>query len=526
MDGVGERKESFGNAVQLACTPTLDYLKKTALYTQLKAHGPAVGLPSDGDMGNSEVGHNALGAGKIYDQGAKLVQASLKSGEIFRSPTWTKLMHKAKDHTLHFIGLLSDGLVHSHEDHLYALLRQACQEQQKKIRVHVLFDGRDVAEKSAEIYVERLEKVLSELRQLGCDAQVASGGGRMQVTMDRYEADWSIVERGWKAHVLGQSQNQFPSLPAAVKKFRENHSLGDQNFPDFVIINNKQPVGPIIEGDAVVMFNFRGDRALEICAAFEQADFQKFDRQRFPNVFFAGMLEYDGDLHVPNNYLVAPPSIQDTLGAYLAGLGVSQFACSETQKFGHVTYFWNGNRSGYFDKKLEEYLEIPSDRVSFEQKPWMKAYEITEATLKRIYDKRTDFMRINFANGDMVGHTGDLEAAVIAVATVDFMLSRLLKACIETNTILVVTADHGNCEEMFDAQNTGEYKDLSYTRRPRPKTSHTLAPVPFLVFDPKEQFKTIKIAKPGELGLTNVANTLLLLLGLATRPQYNPSILT
>ena len=347
MDGVGASENTFGNAVANALTPNLRWLTTNATYRTLRAHGTSVGLPSDNDIGNSEVGHNALGAGRIFDQGAKLVQESIDAGNIFRGECWTQLIAQVKKEksTLHFIGLLSDGNVHSHENHLYAMLREAKKNAVKKVRVHVLFDGRDVGEKSAETYVERLDSVISSLRSADFDIEVASGGGRMQITMDRYNADWDMVERGWKAHVLGEAPNKFPNLKTALSTFREDKTLTDQYIPAFVVTKDERPIGTIQDHDAVVFFNFRGDRAIELSLAFTDPKFDKFDRQRVPNVFYAGMMEYDGDLHIPPKYLVSPPAIADTLGEYLVKLGMRQFACSETQKFGHVTYFWNGNRS-------------------------------------------------------------------------------------------------------------------------------------------------------------------------------------
>ena len=530
MDGVGVRTSSAGNAVSMAYTPTIDLLAEKYLRLELGAHGTYVGLPSDGDMGNSEVGHNALGAGQVYDQGAKLVEQSIQSGTLFKGSVWRSMLERAlSGATLHFIGLLSDGNVHSHQEHLFAMLRQATADGAKRLRVHVLLDGRDVPEKSAETYAEALEAVLEKLRQSGCDAQVASGGGRMEVTMDRYEADWSIVERGWQAHVLGQAEHRFASLSAAVAYFRENTELSDQYLPAFVITSGSEPVGPVCDGDGVIFFNFRGDRAIEISQAFEQANFQAFDRQRFPKILFAGMTQYDGDAACPKSFLVSPPAIANSLGEHLASQGIRQFACSETQKYGHVTYFWNGNRSGYFDNKSEEYLEIPSDTLPFDQKPWMKAWDITEATIERIREHRFDFARINYANGDMVGHTGNLEAAVIAVATVDCMLHKLLEACRKAGTILIVTADHGNCEQMFDAPENSLDQDRHHRHpwlnpRPRPKTSHTLAKVPFFIYDPVHTGwqANESIKNPG---LANVANTALKLMGLEERPCYEPGLI-
>ncbi len=528
MDGVGINPSRFGNAVAMAYTPNMHFLKKHGLFTTLNAHGTAVGLPSDSDIGNSEVGHNALGAGKVYDQGAKLVQNGLADGSLFAGETWQELIKSVKGHngSLHFIGLLSDGNVHSHQNHLFKMLEKAHQEGVKKLRVHPLLDGRDVPPKSAEQYVESLEAKLSQLRDAGCDARVASGGGRMTTTMDRYEADWSMVERGWHAHVLGLAEHEFASLSAAVAYFRKEDSLVDQNFPAFVIKDNSSPVGTIEDGDGVIFFNFRGDRAIEISRAFTEESFSAFDRHRFPKVFYAGMMEYDGDLHIPNKYLVSPPLIKGTLGELLAHKGIRQYACSETQKFGHVTYFWNGNRSGYFDKKLEEYVEIPSDNISFDEKPWMKAYEITEETIKRMQAGSFEFGRINYANGDMVGHTGNLEASVVAVETVDLMLHKLIKAANATGTILVVTADHGNCDEMFDAK-AKEFDGWEFADgkdRPKARTSHTLNQVPFYIYDPKNGSGK-SLTPPGESGLANVANTVLDLMGVEQNQEFFPSIL-
>ncbi len=525
MDGVGVRTSHFGNAVSLAQTPNLDSLKGSALYRTLFAHGTHVGLPSDSDMGNSEVGHNALGAGRIIDQGAKLVQNALDDGSLFQGATWKELTRQliANKSTLHLIGLLSDGNVHSHENHLHKIMNQAKTLGICRMRIHVLTDGRDVGEKTAEIYAEHLEQKISQLKSPDCDIAVASGGGRMNVTMDRYEADWNIVKRGWDAHVLGEAPNKFSSLTQAIEYCRRDLNLTDQYFPPFIIEENGQPIGKIEDDDAVVFFNFRGDRAIEISQAFTEPNFAHFDRVRVPQVFFAGMMQYDGDLKIPERYLVPPPAINNTLGEYLVSQKVKQFACSETQKYGHVTFFWNGNRSGYFSEHLEEYLEIPSDRIEFDKKPQMKAKEICDEVLPRLKDKSFDLGRINFANGDMVGHTGNLEAAIAAMEVVDQQIGRLKEACQQTDTILVVTADHGNCDEMFEAkeQDFSNWK-LGDHRSIPPKTSHTLNPVPFIVYDPKGRYELV--SNLPQAGLANIANTLLELLGMKSRDIYLPSL--
>ena len=539
MDGVGVSPVTYGNAVAHAHTPNMWWLRGAAGYLELAAHGKAVGLPSDSDIGNSEVGHNALGAGRVFDQGAKLVQHAIDSGSMFSGETWKEAIQRvaegnkgsensATKKTLHFIGLLSDGNVHSHENHLYAMLRQAKKDGVRRVRIHLLLDGRDVGQKTAEIYAERLERLLSELNSADFNVRVASGGGRMVITMDRYEADWSMVENGWKTHVHGQGP-MYPSLSAALAEFRKDPTLTDQYLPAFVISKSPSdhtPCGTIENGDAVIFFNFRGDRAIEISRAFIEDNFSPFDRGRRPDVFFAGMTQYDGDLKIPPRYLVKPPVIDRTLGELLAFQGIRQFACSETQKFGHVTYFWNGNRSGYFDSKIEEYVEIPSDNIRFELKPWMKAAEICDATVARMLSGSFDFGRINFANGDMVGHTGDFDAAIEAVATVDLMLGRLIEAAKKSGVILLITADHGNADEMFDApapkDGSDPYPYLPIDARPRPKTSHTLSAVPLFAFDPKGPVKLrTDIAKPG---LANLANTTLALMGLPPQADFLASL--
>lgn len=525
MDGVGIGLKDGWDAVFQARTPTLDYLMSNSSYRTIRAHGTAVGLPSDADMGNSEVGHNALGAGRVIDQGAKLVNQAIEEGSIFRSVAWRDAAGRcAAGGALHLIGLLSDGNVHSHQDQLHALIEQAAREGFSRLFVHPLLDGRDVPETSAPIYIERLESLLQRLNSVtGGRYRIASGGGRMVTTMDRYQADWRIVERGWNAHVRGIGRG-FSSALEAVETYRSEQSgLADQFLPPFVITEGDSPVGPIRDGDAVVFFNFRGDRAIEICQAFENGnDFRHFERGRKPDVSFAGMTLYDGDLKIPKSYLVPPPLINCTISEYLAGSGVSQFALSETQKFGHVTYFWNGNRSGKFDEKSEVYEEIPSDRVPFEQRPWMKAAEITDLTIASLREGSFGFLRINFANGDMVGHSGDMNATVVAVESVDLCLARLLAAVNEVQGTLVVLADHGNADDMIERDGKGRpkfNKDSSPIRR----TSHSLNPVPFILY---RQGKLVPLR--GDLekaGLSNVAATLLELLGFAPPQEYDPSLL-
>ncbi|MBN1243597.1 MAG: 2,3-bisphosphoglycerate-independent phosphoglycerate mutase [Spirochaetales bacterium] len=526
MDGVGYGKFAEGDAVAAALLPNFRDLEKAGPATRLKAHGTAVGLPSDDDMGNSEVGHNAIGCGRVFSQGAKLVSASIESGAIFEGPTWKKLVANAKESkgALHFIGLFSDGNVHSHLDHLEAMVARAAAEGVAKVRVHALLDGRDVGEQSALEYVDRFEKFLEGPRAKGCDARIASGGGRQYITMDRYGADWSMVERGWKTHVLGQGR-QFASVREAVETYRkERPGVIDQDLGEFVVVEGGKPVGAVEDGDSVIYFNFRGDRALEMTAAFEQDAFDKFDRVRRPRVEYAGMMEYDGDLHVPAQYLVQPPAIDRTLGEYLAGTGVRQFAVSETQKFGHVTYFWNGNRSGKFDEKLETYVEVPSDRVPFEQRPWMKAAEIADALIEAVGSGKYDFIRANFPNGDMVGHTGNYQAVVCGLEAMDLQIGRLRAAVEKAGGVLVLTADHGNSDDMYEHEKKTGAVSLRPDGTPKAKTSHSLNPVPCVIYDPEAKGEYRAELRAG-LGISSLAATAIELLGYLPPADYDRSVL-
>ncbi len=525
MDGVGIGQKDESDAVWLARTPTLDWLQGNVPFMELQAHGKSVGMPSDADMGNSEVGHNALGAGRVFDQGAKLVRNAVESGALFESDAWQTATHRVREsgQALHFIGLLSDGNVHSHIDHLKAMLLRADQDGVAKVRIHCLMDGRDVHETSGLIYIDDLESLLTQLRDKGRDYQVASGGGRMKVTMDRYEAEWSMVELGWRTHVQGLGR-QFHSAREAIETYRqETPGIGDQNLPAFVIADRAgEPVGKIVDGAAVILFNFRGDRALELTQAFEQVDFDKFDRGPRPDVVFAGMMQYDGDLHLPQRFLVAPPAIERSLGEYLARNGVTQLAISETQKYGHVTYFWNGNRSGKFDDKTETYVEIPSDTLPFEERPWMKAAEITDRTIAELKSGTYRHARLNYANGDMVGHTGHLEAAVLAVSAVDIELRRLMRFVEKADGALLITADHGNADEMFEHEKKSRAIAVDAAGKAKIKTSHTLNPVPFYLYAPGRNFT---LQPPAHAGLASVAATTLHLLGYEAPEDYVGSLL-
>ena len=504
MDGVGLTDRVEGNAFKNAYTPNLDKIMSNSI--AIHAHGTYVGLPSDEDMGNSEVGHNAMGCGQIYSQGAKLVNDAIESGDLFKGKTWIDACEYSKNNKLHFIGLLSDGGVHSHINHLLKMLEEAKKAGVKNVCVHILLDGRDVPKTSALDYVEILENKLKELNDDTFNGRIASGGGRMNITMDRYEADWSMVERGWHTHVLGEGR-KFNSASSAIETDRsENPDIIDQYLNPFIIENSN---GTIEDGDSVIFFNFRGDRAIEISKAFTESNFTAFDRVRVPKVYYAGMLQYDSELKIPENFLALPPNITNTLTEELVKNGINEYAISETQKFGHVTYFWNGNKIDKFSEELETYEKIDSDIIPFDEAPAMKSYEITDKFIDAIKSNKYKFLRCNFPNGDMVGHTGNYEATVKSMEAVDENIGRIMKAVDETNSILIVLADHGNAEEMLDEKGNV-------------KTSHTTNPVPFIIYG--NNIDNIKF-KTGDFGLANLANTITDLLGVPGNSVWKESMI-
>ncbi|HNZ66292.1 MAG: 2,3-bisphosphoglycerate-independent phosphoglycerate mutase [Planctomycetes bacterium] len=532
LDGVGIGKDYEGNAFTRAKTTNLNnwiqQTKEKNLYTQLQAHGTAVGLPTDDDMGNSEVGHNAIGSGQIYHQGAMLVNESIASGRIKESDTWKKLIVEPakQNHTIHFLGLLSDGNVHSHIQQLFSLLDYTVQAGAKKIRVHTLLDGRDVAPDSGLIYIQQLEEKFDQIREQNSDVDIAiaSGGGRMHVTMDRYNSDWNIVQRGWNAHVRGivapedihpDYTGYYTTATEAIQTARKVYpEKQDQFNPTFVIVDeNKKPIGKMQDGDTVINFNFRGDRAIEISEAFVKKDFTGFDRVDFPNVQYAGMLEYDTEVHMPPMTLVRPPEIHHVTAQYLTATEIPSYAIAETHKYGHVTYFWNGNKSGYIDEKFEKYEEVASEpNEMIESHPEMRAQEVTDKLLQAIQSKKYKFLRVNYANGDMVGHTGNIQACIKAMETIDNLLPTIVEEVKKQEGIVIITADHGNVEEKID-------------KKGKPKTSHTLNPVPFFILDFQynNEYKiNSDIQNPG---IANIASTFINLLGYQAPEIYQPSLI-
>lgn len=549
MDGVGQGPDTEWNAVTTSRTPFLDKLMSgtgpkgaPSLFCELEASGKSVGLPSAGDMGNSEVGHNALGAGRVFDQGAKLVNKAFQSGN-FKSDVWKWLVDgclsavpETAPGTLHLIGLYSDGNVHAHVNHVFQLVDAAVEDGVKRIRLHILADGRDVSERSALDYFGPLEKRLNVIRHTGVDVCVASGGGRMTCTMDRYEADWSMVERGWQAHCLGsKSLPSFASSIKAVEEFYKDDTMVDQYFPPFVIVDdNGDAVGPIMDGDSVLFWNFRGDRAIEISKAFEapEGEFPYFDRQRVPDTRYAGMMQYDGDAGIPNKFLVSPPSINRTVGEYCVRNSFKRFSVSETQKYGHVTYFYNGNRAAKFDEDLEKYTCVPSYKEREHTRPWMRAAEISDEILKELDDFKPDLMVVNYPNGDMVGHTGHMVASRLAMECMDLCLARVVPEIVARGGVVILTADHGNCDVMAEVGKDGNVKPGSQPEGWRAKVSHTTMRVPCMITG--NSVRNYQIDKSVTwsndpsvkyAGIANLGATTLNLLGCETPEGYLPGIL-
>ncbi|WP_295540461.1 2,3-bisphosphoglycerate-independent phosphoglycerate mutase [uncultured Thiohalocapsa sp.] len=527
MDGIGLAPPNDGNAVAQAHIPTLRRLWREHSSLQLAAHGTAVGLPTDKDMGNSEVGHTILGAGRVLPQGASLVQRAIQDGSLFSGETWQQVIAKCtgpQAGTLHLIGLLSDGNVHSHIDHLFALLRQADAAGIARVRVHPLLDGRDVEPHSALRYLDKLETLLAEMsRGADRDYRIASGGGRMRTTMDRYWEHPSVVEAGWKAHVLGVGPG-VSSAREAVERAYAQRVTSDQQIPPFVVVDaDAEPVGAMADGDAVVLFNFRGDRAIELSAAFEQERFDFFERGRRPDVLFVGMLQYDGDLKLPRHCLLVPPTINNTMIELLSGAGVPSYHVAESSKFGHVSYYLFGMRAKPFAHATVH--EVSSGGLDPAEHPEMKAADVADDVIAAIDAGRYRLIVVNFANGDMVGHTGNLPAAVKAVEAVDAALTRIHHAVHNRAGVLVITADHGNAEEMlqWSAKTAAFKRDADGNLIA--KTSHTLNLVPFLIVDQRQTpgyAVRRDLARPG---LANVAATVLNLLGYAAPVPYEGSLI-
>ena len=497
LDGVGLRREADGNAVKQAHTEFLNAAVNNYPTLALMASGEAVGI-LPGNMGNSEVGHNTIGSGQIVKQGIARIEEAFTSGSIWESKAWKDITLRtaSNNSTLHLAGILSDGNVHSSINHLKHLIARAHEQEVSRIRIHAVLDGRDVPPQSANQYIAEIEAFINGFPDHP-DYRIASGGGRMVFVADRYENDWDIVKAGWDAIVHGDAPYQFSSAIEAVGTFRAGDpALQDQYIPPFVIVENNEPVGKVKDGDSFIYFDFRADRAIEIAQAFTYDDFKYFDRGYRPDVYFAGMTEYNSDTNVPEHRLVEPVKIHDTLPEFLGKNGISQLAVAETVKFGHITYYFNGN--SYIEAKNERHIEIPSDTKPFDTRPWMKSAETADTILENIKDFK--FIRLNFAGGDMVGHFAELEPTISAIEAIDIQLARLAREVDRLGGALIITADHGNAEELIDENGN-------------PKTSHTTNPGPFVIYDNTPNRDQYKISHVHNAGLANIASTIAIMLG-------------
>ncbi len=512
MDGVGLRKDLTGNAVALAHTEFLDKVLAEYPSMALLASGEAVGITPD-TMGNSEVGHNTIGCGQIVKQGIARIDEAFETEEVFESEAWRGAIKRVLENksTLHFSGIFSDGKVHSSIEHLMKMIERAAIEGVRRIRVHAVLDGRDVPPQSEPKYITMLINFVMSLagKYKGLDVKIASGGGRMVFVADRYENDWGVVERGWKAICHGEAEYKFTAAYKAVESFRaKDPRIQDQYIPPFVVVDDDgEPVGRVADGDAFIYYDFRADRAIEIAQAFTYEDFPYFDRgygegNRRPDVYFVGMTEYNSDTHVPEHQLVPPVVITEPLNRFVSACGMTQLAVSETVKFGHITYYFNGN--SYAKAPGEEQIEVQSDTWPFETRPWMKAAETCDVLLERMAE--FDFVRVNFAGGDMVGHTGGLEETIAAMEAIDIQLSRLAAKVDELGGMMIITADHGNAEELVSGDGAV-------------KTSHTTNLVPCVFYDNTSNASDYTLRPLSDAGLSNIAATVALLLGRSDYPE-------
>ncbi len=491
LDGWGIRKEREANAIAVAGTPNVDALVREFPSTALETSGLSVGLP-EGQMGNSEVGHTNLGAGRIVYQDLVRINRAVEDGSFFSNDALLMAVRRAREAggALHLMGLVSDGGVHSHLEHLAACLELARREGLAKVFVHAFMDGRDTPPRSGLGYMADLEK---RLRATG-HGKVATVCGRYYA-MDR-DKRWDRVALAWEALVHGEGHKASSGVAAMEASYARGD--GDEFVKPTVIVNGDgKPVGPVRDGDAILFFNFRADRAREITRAFTDPGFKDFDRKAKPGLSaYVCMTEYDRTFGLP----VAFPAqdLTEIFPELVARAGLAQLRCAETEKYAHVTFFFNGGRETVFPKEDRILVPSPRDVKTYDQKPEMSAREVTDKLVEALGTGKYGFVLVNFANPDMVGHTGILDAAVKAVKVVDECLGRLWKAARAQGMAMLVTADHGNCEMMTDPV-TGE-----------PHTAHTLNPVPFILADP--DFKGAKLRAKGVLA--DVAPTILQVMGL------------
>ncbi|KIH76169.1 phosphoglyceromutase [Geoalkalibacter ferrihydriticus DSM 17813] len=483
LDGWGINPQCEQNAVCMARTPRLDEFFETYPHTRIGASGMDVGLP-DGQMGNSEVGHLNLGAGRVVYQDFTRISKSIADGDFFTNPAFTGALGKIRESggKLHLIGLLSDGGVHSHNSHLYALLRLAKQEGIQDVCVHAFLDGRDTPPRSGISYLAELEE---EMARLGC-GRIATIVGRYYA-MDR-DTRWDRVERAYRALTEGVGEAAVDSREAILAAYAAEQ--GDE----FVTPRVVQPASTVDDGDGIIFFNFRSDRARELTRAFTEKKFSGFARRKSPALAaYVCMTEYDATFDLPVAF--APEALVNLLGEVVAGAGLKQLRIAETEKYAHVTFFFNGGSEEPYPGEDRCLIPSPRDVATYDQKPAMSAVEVTDEVERRIASGDYALIVLNYANCDMVGHTGFLDAAVAAMETVDTCVGRVVDAVLAQGGVLLLTADHGNCEQMSDGRGGAH-------------TAHTSNPVPLILVDPDRRGKKLN---PGILA--DIAPTILRLMG-------------
>ncbi|MEW6026921.1 MAG: 2,3-bisphosphoglycerate-independent phosphoglycerate mutase [Planctomycetota bacterium] len=508
MDGWGVNPQKEGNAIKLARTPNLSQFEKEYPHTELLCSGNAVGLP-EGLMGNSEVGHLNIGAGRVVWQEITRIDNAIKDRSFFTNPELSAAMAHCKKHNsnLHLIGLVSDGGVHSSDNHYFALLEMAKQNgfTTDNLYFHAVMDGRDTSPTSGVGYLEKLQSRMDSLKT----GRIATICGRYFL-MDR-DKRWDRVQKAYDALTLGEGVRHRAPIDAIKDAYLKGET--DEFIKPIVIEENNQPIGLVKDNDSVIFFNFRADRAREITRAFTESDFppkadppqagKEFPRQIFPKVLYTTMTQYDENFTLPVAF--KPVTMKNILGEVLAKNNIRQLRIAETEKYAHVTYFFNGGEEKPF--ALEDRKLIPSPKVAtYDLQPEMSAPEITRKVLKDIAEDGHEVIIMNFANCDMVGHTGVLEAAIKAVETVDDAVSLIVEAALKKNGVVIVTADHGNAEEMIDRQHNNQ-----------PHTYHTTNIVPFTLVG--AQFKDIQLKKNGKL--SDIAPTILDITGIPKPPEMD-----
>ena len=491
LDGFGDNPNKDGNAIKLANTPNIDKLMKKYPNTDIYTSGKYVGLP-DGQMGNSEVGHTNIGAGRIVYQELTRITKSIEDGDFFSNQELISAIENCKKNNskLHILGLVSDGGVHSHIRHLYGLLEMAKRRDFEDVYVHCFLDGRDTPPASAEGYIIKLQEKMQE-KGIG---KIASISGRFY-SMDR-DKRWQRVQKCYDALVKGEGIKANSAVKAIEDSYQKE--VFDEFVEPTVICNGEEPIAKIEENDSVIFFNFRPDRAREITRAIVDKDFNEFETKKM-NVYFVCFTNYDETM--PNVHIAfKKETLHNTFGEVVSKAGLTQLRIAETEKYAHVTFFFNGGEEKQYPG--EDRILVPSPKVeTYDQKPEMSAYEVTDKVVEALENDKYDAVILNFANTDMVGHTGSLEAAIKAVEAVDECVGRIVKVIEEKKGNLIITADHGNAEQMIDYK-TGE-----------PHTAHTTNPVPIILITDNPSYKLKENGK-----LADLAPTMLELMGLE-KPQ-------